>query len=81
MDGLIENIEGLKYKLCRERKENRRLEEDLCGLEKRITKELRSVKRGIVDGLEVEGKMTSKGSRLLLTEASEERTPKVEIII
>lgn len=84
MDGLHENIEGLKAKLNKERKSNRALENELRSLEKKIYKELKHVKKHIVEDMETASQANSNGgSRILHSRSYDQEafSPKVEIII
>jgi chromosome segregation ATPase len=84
MDGLLENIEALKSKLNKERKTSRSLEDELKKLEKKIYKELKGVKRHIVEDMETASQGTPHGGSRILHSRSydqEAMPPKVEIII
>lgn len=81
IDDLLDNIDALKCKLNKERKENKRLEEDLCCLEKRITKELRFAKQNIVEGFDGDAILATRSSKVYHTESPNDKVNKVEIIL
>lgn len=83
IDGLLDNIEGLKLKLSKERKEKKGLEEEIKALERKIYKELKSVKKHIVGEIETTGHANSQGSRIVHSASyvQERQSPRIELIL
>ena len=83
IDGLLENIDGLKDKLSKERKDKKRLEEDIASLERKIYKELKHVKRHIAEEIEAAAMAHPPGSRILHSASYEQgkASPRVEVIL
>jgi phage shock protein A len=83
IDGLLENIEALKLKIAKERKEKKALEVEIKGLERQIYKELKSVKKHIVGEIENAAQSTQKGNRIIHSSSYDDgrRSPRVEVIL
>jgi hypothetical protein len=62
LEGLTETIEELRERVSRERKQRKKIEGEMAGLEKKITKEMKFIKKNIVDELDG-GKQASWSGR------------------
>ena len=83
MSDMMENLEEFKEKYYKERKEKKILEEELEYVEKKLVRELRDVKRQIVDDLENPALAANYSSKVALPDMydNERHSRKVEIII
>lgn len=83
LEELMEALDTMKERLNREKRDKRKLEEELVYVEKKITRELREVKKSIVSEIEGPGLLSDPCARLMASDPydADRYSRKIEVII
>jgi hypothetical protein len=87
IEGLSETIEELRERVSRERKQRKKIEGEMAGLEKKITKEMKFIKKNIVEELDGgkqvswTGRGSDRGRTRHLFSDDDDNHAKIQVII